>query len=700
MNPFITQAVEITEAYIKYKDAPIPIREAMCHKIQYPGLLPGPREADIFVGRCRGMRVMHVGSFAFFGMPDYTPESATGGKHGGYCFDFSARYTMNLSDEEKKILDELDTFWRKESNQATVRDSPNTDLVFDTGFTGASDLDMLVTRGLPGIKEDVTVMPEGDFRSGLLILLEAVEDTCRFYLKCAAEMGRKDIAKSMSGILEHAPATVAEALQLILIFELLFHERHYELHRLDVALGDIYTREIDEGTLTEDQAIAFIRAFYETINENGDATVCRLVMGGKGRRNMENADRFIVAALKAELMHNRVTPQLTLRIHNDMNPDILKLAYDTIRETGTYPLLYNDDTVIPGVAEAFGVSLKEAESYYPVGCGEYILAPHGPALLITNWNIPRTLDAAIRDGNPESFEELYQVFLAHVKIHAGKLANYLRLVIDTHNEKNTFLMASLLINNCISRNKPILGGGARYIGVSVMGHGYTNVADGLIAIKKLVYEEKYCTLGQVLAALDANFNGHEELRKVILALPKYGNDEAEVDNMVARIWRDLGSAAKNAAKEYNLDFQTLASANPSGHFMGKQMGATPDGRLAGASYAICNAPTSGNDKNGLTALMNSIIRGTPENGGATTNFKISKELITNERSKFEALFGAYWAGGGQQASFAIINKGDLEAALKEPQKYPNLLVRMGGWTARFVELEPFVQEEILRRTLH
>jgi len=698
LNPIITNAVEVTDTYKKYADASIAIREAMCVKAQYPGMLPGPREGDIFAGRCRERRIVHVGTMAFFGMPDYTPENNFVGKNGGYSFDFSCLNNMTFTEEERKVVEELAAFWKTKSNQAIIR--ANTDLLFDGGFSGATNLDMLVAKGLPGIKDDVLAMPDGDFKTGLLMVLESVYDVCNFYVKSANETGHSDIAKNILGIMNHAPATVAEALQLILIIELLFHERHYEIHQLDVAMGDVYAHELAGGTITEEQAIALIRGFYETINENGDSTVCRLVMGGKGRRNAKNADLFIKAALKAEQLHKRVTPQVTLRIYSDMASDIMSLAYDTIRETGTMPLLYNDDAVLPAVAEAFDISLKEAESYYPVGCGEFVLGHHGPALLITNWNLPKSFDAVMRASNAATFEDLYASFMEHVENHAMRLARYVSLVIETHNQRNMFLMASLVINDCISRNKPLLNGGSRYIGVSIMGHGYTNIADALISIKKLVYEDKKYNLAQVIEALDANFVGHEEMHKAILAIPKYGNDNAETDEMVAKIWRDLGIATKNAGKKCGLDFHTMASANPHGHVMGRELGATADGRLAGIPYAICNAPTAGNDTNGLTALMNSIVRGTPANGGATTNFKISGDLITKERGKFEALFAAYWASGGQQASFAIINKGDLEAAKKEPEKYPHLMIRMGGWTARFIDLEPFIQEEILTRTLH
>jgi len=700
INPIIAQAVEFTDTYKKYKDAPIPIREAMCLKVIYPGLHPGFREGDIFAGRCVENHIVHAGCMRWYDMPDVPYGNNSGGKHGGYCFDFGALYRLECTDEERKILEELDAFWRVHSNMAIIRSHPDNEFKHSCGFLNPNDLDKLVRKGLPGIKDEVTAMQESDFRTGLLLALEAVTDHCRFYLKTAEETGNDFIAKNISALLEKAPSIVAEALQLILIIEQVSHERHCEMFRLDVALGDIYAKEIDEGTITEEQVIKYIRAFYEMINENGDVTVCRLVMGGKGRRNAGNADRFIKAALKAEQLHKRVTPQVTIRLYEGMDPEILKLSYDTINETGTFPLLYNDDAIIPGVAEAFDVSLEEAENYYPVGCGEFALAPNSACMLITDWNVPVTVLEGIRECNGESFEELYKTVIGKIKTYAGKLARYVRLVIDIHNKNNAFLMASLLTNDCLSRNKPALDGGARYIGVSIMGHGYTNAADGLTAIKKVVFNEKKYTLAEVIQALDANFEGYDNIRKALQDAPKYGNDNDEADMMLSNLWRDMSFASSSAGKEFGLDFHTMASANPGGYALGMASGATADGRLKETPYAICNAPTAGNDKNGLTAMMNSIIKTYPANGGPITNIKVSREFFTSQREKFDALFGAYWSGGGQQANIAIVNKGDLEAALKRPENYPNLLVRLGGWTARFIDLERHIQEEIITRTLY
>jgi len=700
LNPVVAKAVEFTETYKKYEDASIPVREAMCFKVIYPGLLPEFREGDVFVGRCQENHMVHVGSMRWYTMPDVAPDSNIGGKHGGYCFDFGALHRLQLTGEEQKVVEDLDVFWRKHSNMAKVRFHPENIFQYDSGFLNPNDYDKLVKRGLPGICDDVKAMDESEFKKGLLIALETVEDVFRFYIKMAKDKGRGDIVSNMTAILERAPETLAEALQLVWLFELLSHERHVELFQLDVALGDIYVSDIDKGVITQEQAIDYIRAFYEMVNENGDVTVCRLVMGGKGRRNAENADRYIEAALIATQRHNRVTPQVTLRLYDDINPSILKLAYDTISETGTFPLLYNDDAILPGVAEAFDVSLKEAENYYPVGCGEFALAPNSACMLITNWNIPLTIDEGMRACKGDTFDDLYDSVMFFVKDRAEKLGHYVRLVIDIHNKNNAFLMASLLVNDCLSRNKPALDGGARYVGVSIMGHGYTNAADALTALKRVVYTERKYSLGEIIKAIDANFTGYEDIRKALQDAPKYGNDIEDVDNMLRKLWSDIGFEAKKAGKANGLDFHTMASANPGGYYMGTQTGATADGRLNATPFAICNAPAAGNDKNGITAMMNSILKTPVANGGPIVNIKVSREFFTGEREKFEALFSAYWSGGGQQANIAIVNKGELEAAMKNPENYPNLLVRLGGWTARFVDLERYIQEEILTRTLY
>jgi len=698
MNPIITQAINFTETFKRYKDAPVPIREAQCFSTQYPALLQEIRETDMYAGRATGKRIVYVGSVWWFAVPAYSPEYLWEGKQGGYCFDFSSPFNLPQNDEEKKTLEDLAEFWKKECTMAKVY--AQTEVRDGVGFLFANNLDKLVRNGLPGLMEGVAAMPESDFRTGLLMVLDTVKDVCRFFQKQAEEKGRADIAANLSAIINNAPKTLAQALQLILIYELLSHEKHYELNRLDVALGDIYVNEIDSGAITEEGAVQQILAFYRLINEYGERSVCRLILGGKHRRNEANANRFIVAALKAEQLHKQVIPQVSLRIYDGIDPKLLSLAYETINETGTFPTLYNDDAIIDGVAGAFDVSLEEAKKYYPLGCGEFILAHNSPAILCVGWDVPRMVDTGMRESRATTYDALYQAVLKEVDRQAMVLARYHKLLVDTNDADCAFLMGSLLMDNCIDSGKPLMGGGARYNGACIMGHGFSNAGDALMAIKTLVYDQKKYTINEIITALDANFKGYENIQKDLLAAPKYGNDNEEVDNIVMRFWRDITESSRKAGKENGLDFHTVSSVNPGGYHIGHSMGATADGRNRYKPYAIGNAPNAGSDKSGITALMNSVLRTDPVNGGSVTNFKVSREFFAKERVKFESLFGAYWADGGLQANITILNRGDLEAAMKEPEKFPHLLVRLGGWTARFIDLDNFTQTEILRRTLY
>lgn len=141
--------------------------------------------------------------------------------------------------------------------------------------------------------------------------------------------------------------------------------------------------------------------------------------------------------------------------------------------------------------------------------------------------------------------------------------------------------------------------------------------------------------------------------------------------------------------------------NDANTILGRHTGASPDGRKAGMPMANGNGPTGGYDKNGVTALLNSLVKPAVDiHAGAVQNLKLSRELFRDQRPRLEALLTAYFRQGGAQLMITVTDRGELERALKEPQNYQNLIVRVGGFSARFVELSPDVQQEILSRTLY
>jgi len=743
MHPLIAQAVAFTDAYRSHRGAHPAVREAMCLKTQYPAIMGGIREDDLFAGRVDEPPIAYTGTIRWAAYPVVHTGLREEGKQGGYFFDFAAEKKYTRTAEEKAILSDLIAFWESECTSVKIQhlwdDELRECMTGDgqiagrsVGFASAVDIDRLMHLGIPGLINEIGQKRrahgggEANFYDGLRVAVDVMIDVCRHYeaearqaavLRAGESRDRSEaIADTLAAIVDHPPYTLREAIQLAWLYTLMAGGRHIEGPRFDIAFGDFYAHDLDSGLLNEEEALDLILALWRLFHENGETAVCRIVVGGIGRRNEANADRFALAAIEATRRFRRVTPQLTLRIYKGQNPALLRKGYAAIGEGCIYPMLYNDDVVVPAVAKLLGVSEDTARAYHPLGCGEYMIAGSSPSMLDVVWSIPKTLDAVLHNGaNPDgnrigpqtgdiesfdTFEKLHEAFRAQARFAAKLSANAYASICRGYSGECAFLLASLLTDDCLGRGKALFDGGVRYKGACVMGHGFTNAADALTAIRQLVYEEKRLTLREVVTALDADFVGYESIRRMLLDVPKFGNDLDEADRTLVEMWSELNELAAEAGASAGLDFHIVSSVNPGGYGLGKACGATADGRRKGGSFAIGHAPTAGFDRNGLTALFNSVVKIDPANGGATTNFKISREFFTAPGSPVESLFGVYFARGGMQASITVVNRDDLEAAMREPEKYSHVLVRLGGWSARFIDLEPSVQREILQRTLY
>ena len=742
----ISQAVAFTDAYKQHRDSPAAIREAMCLKTQYPTILGDIQAGDLFAGRRRDDTIVLFTSIWWAAFPCWRRGERIEGKQGGYIFDFACVEKYGDTDAKRKILTELCDFWERECSAAKIGALQDEELIRHTGgskqlmgsnigFCLALDLDRLVQKGLPGLRQDVAERraafaqqgQETAFDDGLLIVLDVVADVCRWYAAQARSLAHESrepsaagqltkMADTLDAIAIRPPQTFRDATQLVWLYTVLACWKHPDAWRLDVAVGDLYCRDLDAGVCTEEEAMAELLSLWRLFTENGEPALCRIVVGGVGRRNERNADRFALAAMEATRRHQRVTPQLTLRFHRGQDPALLQRAYAVIGETGVYPMLYNDDVIVPGVAQSFGVPEQEAQLYHPLGCGEYMLATISPSFVDTVWSIPKSLDAVLHNGKTrdgeqigpetgplatiESFDALYRAFLAQAAFTTGLAARTYRYICDGYRGDCEFLLGSMLTDDCTSRGQGMLNGGVRYLGACIMGHGFTTAADSLTAIRKVVFEDQRVSLAQLVDAIDRDFDGCEQIRRLLLAAPKFGNDQDAADRMLVQMWGDINRLVREDGARVGFDFLTLSNVNPGGYGCGKQCGATADGRRQGMPFAIGNAPTAGSDTRGLTALFNSLSKISASNGGATTNIKLAREFFTSSASVTPALFGTFFAKGGQQASITTVNRDDLEAALKEPERYTHVLVRLGGWSARFIDLERSVQEEILRRTLY
>jgi formate C-acetyltransferase len=250
----------------------------------------------------------------------------------------------------------------------------------------------------------------------------------------------------------------------------------------------------------------------------------------------------------------------------------------------------------------------------------------------------------------------------------------------------------------------VTAGGARYNFSGVQGVQIANVADSLAAVRQVVYEDQWLTAQELLAALRANYCGYEDLRQRLLnETPKYGNDDDRVDEL-AHKWADcycelVAGHANARGGIYQPGFYTVSAHMP----MGRHVGATPDGRHAGAPLADGGlSPSAGRDRAGPTAVLRSVSKLDLElaSNGTLLNMKFSPAVFQGERAlgQFVALLRSFCTLRIPHVQFNVVSAETLRRAQQRPEEYRNLVVRVAGYSAYFCELDRDLQDEIVRRT--
>lgn len=733
-----------TETYVRMQDAHPAIREAHCLAAQFPAICLPPKPDDLFVGR---IRYRGVG---------FTPQFREGQETFGFYCEPSLIY-QRLRDHDLPVdvrTADLIDFWRDETTLHRVKSRftpqmkaalPSDDWIHgcETAFplyrmAGANmNFDRLLRLGIPGLRREIinayrerTGYDSAELYTAMLLALDVLVDTARYYINLLREQqlaGTQHpteleiMAQTLINITQKAPATLREAIQLLYLYSM--HANLYANYgRMDVYLGDFYANDLASGRLTESEAFALLLSLWrmfpsydENPSVNGDT---RVFLGGKGRRNEINADRFALLAMKVSRQFRQTYPQLSLRFYEGQNPALYQQALDLLGEGLTYPILYNDDVNIPAVMSAFGVSEEEAEQYTPFSCGEYVLSGMSFGTPNAIINLPKALELTLYNGcDPVSgklaglalgsladyatFDDLFNAYAKQVSYFTHAAAQAQKLTYDAAGQDAPFLYFSMLYDDCIARGKGVFSGGIKYLGGTYETYGNITTADSLTAIKTLVYDRAEIAPETLLTALQANFEGYDSVRQKLLNAPKFGNDDDEADAMAQRVHNHVCAVTAAQAKPVGLDsFLVVVINNSANVVLGHQTAASADGRLAGTPLTNGHTAMNGMDQNGITALLNSMTKLDPScHAGATHNLKLSPQMFTLYRPQLEAALATYFEQGGTQAMLTVVCREDLLRALDEPEKYGHILVRTGGFSARFVDLPPDVQQDILNRTL-
>jgi pyruvate-formate lyase len=401
-----------------------------------------------------------------------------------------------------------------------------------------------------------------------------------------------------------------------------------------------------------------------------------------------------------------------------MNSSIFAKAVEVIGEGSTYPILYNDDVNVPGVANAYKVSRDEAEQYIMSNCGEYSLdhrsinSPNGSISYSKLFEITLFNGTDPVSGKPmgiktgdftdfKAFNELWEAYGRQAEFFIALISDRMAAIYQAAGKCSCHLFGSMLFDDCIEKGKGLISG-TRYLGTDIETHGLLCVADSLTAIKKLVFDDKAITSERLLEALKANFEGYEAERRLMIDAPKFGNDNDEADSMALDLYNRINSITSGQSERLKVDFSLASHISVNAYVqLGSFIGATPDGRKAGSPVTNSCNPIPENDRSGITALLNSMSRLEPSNAnGQVNHLKLSRNLFSKQRHKVDALINAFFENGGCHLCIAVLDRDDLEKAMKEPEKYTNLMVRVGGFSARFVTLSKELQEDILARTLY
>lgn len=736
-KPLIVQ-LEIMERYTAVHKAcaalPKEIREVECLKVLYPTLFRKITNQDLIAGRTDFLPI------------GFGCVTSLGGV-GHYCvFKKLRAFQLQLDETERKRVDALYDYWLDHDLKTQFNKEVLTEdtlgmfidceypMIATARLSGMMlDYPKLLDKGIGGLRSDLQEklkeQPDNNFyKAGIQCLdifvdcASHLQQDARDQMASADEKRQKElerICQALENIKEKKPGTFHEAMQLFWLFALLAGVINYG--RLDDYLGPYLVADLESGRLTDEEAYRYIHSLWTMIENRRTTVNGRIIVGGKGRKHPKEADVFLHIAMKVAKNCRYVEPQFTLRFDKETSEEIWDEALDALGAGATYPTLYNDDVNVPAVMYGMRVDEKTAEQYVPFGCTEFVIQGQSTGTPNICINLLKLLTIYMNDGidpidgkrksGPVPLKKLeeYQTFEEFYDGYKALLDYYLDLSVkaqyhsyEVMNQHVSFLFTSLLTDDCIARGKALLDGGVRYLGGTNETYGNINTSDSLWVIRDLVFNQKKYTLRQLNDAMLANFNGYEALRKDCLNCDKYGNDLETADTMAYDLYEFVAKGVRNRGIAIGMQyFLIVISNNQLNTEWGNRTAASPDGRLSCMYMNPANNPQGGANKSGPTAMLNSLAKFDAKyHGGSVQNIKFSPSMFNENRAVIKSLFKTYFAKGGCHLMVTVVDKGVLEDAVEHPENYPDLIVRVSGFSAVFVDLSPNIQQELLSRVLY
>ena len=592
-----------------------------------------------------------------------------------------------------------------------------------------------------------------DFYEAMIIMHKAAKEYIERYAKlCMQKAEESDgarkkelllMADNCRQIAGGTPQTFWQALQLFHVATTLIqiesngHSISYG--RMDQWLYPFYKKDIENATITKEFALELIEVEYVKMNgptklkDKGSMAVRNgrgfggesLTIGGVDTDGNDATNDLTMLMLEGSAHTRMMNPWICVRMHEHTPYELKVKTIECIRAGYGHPKLFNDGPAIRGMLRK-GMTLEEARDYCVVGCVEIDLPGkeygwhdaayvNTPKMLEMVINGGRSMNTGVQLGPDTGSLETYQSFdevLASVdqqfEYWTDQMCSSLNIIEEAHREQKPLPYVSAFFEDCMKSGKDLTEGGAKYNGTGPQASGIATCADELAAIKQLVFEEKRVTGAELLDAVKKNWNGYERLYALVNSskVHHYGNDDDYADALFKYMFecycRHI-SGRKNTRGGYFSPGVYSVNANVA---MGLNTNASVDGRKKGEAISDNMGPVhteaGSHDINGPTALVNSLTKvdHSLATNGTLMNLRFPQEAVAGVegRDNLISFVDEYMRKQAMHVQFNIMSAETMRAAQKKPEDYKDMLVRVAGYSAYFVELGKPLQKDLIQRT--
>ena len=616
--------------------------------------------------------------------------------------------------------------------------------------TGLLDLKEEIAESLA--KTDLVNDPEGVDKRDELRAMDIVCDAMIRYAERYAERleelaaeekdpVRKKELEKMAAICRrvpaHAPTTVHEALQHYWFIHLgvvteLNPWDSFNPGRLDQSLYPLYKKQLEEGTVTQEEVYEMLQSFWVKFNNhpsppkvgvtaeesNTYTDFCLINVGGVKEDGSDGVNEMSYILLDVIREMRLLQPSSMIQV-SKKNPDrFIRAAVEIIKTGFGQPSVFNTDALVQEMLRA-GKDVRDARNGGCSGCVETGAFGTEAYILTGYFNLPKILELTLNDGfdkrtgkqiglktgtatDYRTYEELFAAYKAQVQ-------HFMRIKLTGNNFIERIFMKympvpflSVLIEDCIRNGKDYMCGGARYNSSYVQGVGLGSITDMLTALRYHVYDKKTIAMETMEKALANDFKGFEELQyQLVYHTPKYGNDDDYADEQEVQVFDMYYDVLSGHKSPRGADYRVNMLPTTCHVYFGKVTGATPDGRNAWKVLSEGISPVQGADTNGPTAVIRSAAKiDHIKTGGTLLNQKFTPSLLSTEEgcNNLVHLIRAYFRMDGHHIQFNVVDADTLREAQKHPEDYRDLIVRVAGYSDYFNDLGEDLQNEIICRT--